>query len=418
MQARRIAEQPGGSGADLVRTYVNLSAMLLYSTGRYEEAGRVAVEGLALARRLGVIRSYGAMLAAFAADAFLHLGRWSEADSLTSEADLFESPPAVSLPLHLVRAALELRRGRLDAAGRLVDIADRLSATMPDPQNRGNFHVRQAELAVWERRYDDARRAVEDGLGIVGGSDDDRFGPELCALGLRAEADRRATSRDRPGDGARARQVASGLKAEVRKITRTPLEWGLMPAPDAAAFAVVCDAEYARIDGCSDPELWAAAVACWEGLGQPYDAAYAHWREAEALLAGHESRKRAGTTLNRAHQVAVQLGAAPLLTEIEDLAIRGRIELGVAVTEPAKPDSAESFAAPLGLTRREAEVLVLLASGHTNRQIAQSMFISEKTASVHVTNILRKLGVTSRVEAGAVGQRRLKEHPPEAAPAD
>jgi DNA-binding CsgD family transcriptional regulator len=191
-----------------------------------------------------------------------------------------------------------------------------------------------------------------------------------------------------------------------------------MPAPDAAAFAVVCDAEYARIDGCSDPELWAAAVACWEGLGQPYDAAYAHWREAEALLAGHESRKRAGTTLNRAHQVAVQLGAAPLLTEIEDLATRGRIELGVAVTEPAKPDSAESFAAPLGLTRREAEVLVLLASGHTNRQIAQSMFISEKTASVHVTNILRKLGVTSRVEAGAVGQRRLKEHPPEAAPAD
>jgi DNA-binding CsgD family transcriptional regulator/tetratricopeptide (TPR) repeat protein len=413
MEARRIAEQSGSSAADLARSYVNLSAVLLYSTSRHEEAALVAVEGMALARRRGVIRSYGAMLAAYAADAFLRLGRWSEADSVTSDPALFESPPAVSMPLHLVRSALELRRGRLDVATRLLDRADRLSASMPDPHNRGYFHVRQAELAVWERRHDDARRAVEDGLAIVTGSDDDCFGPELCALGLRAEGDRSAApGRDRLGDVAKARQVATSLLAEAHRITRRPLERGLMPSPDAAAFAVVCDAEYTRVDGCSNPERWAAAIVCWDGLGRPYHAAYARWREAEALLEGHGARTRAARTLNRAHQLAVQLGAAPLIAEIEDLAIRGRIELGVAGTEPQKPE-AESPAAALGLTRREAEVLVLLATGRTNRQMAQSMFISEKTASVHVTNILRKLGVTNRVEAGAIGQRLLKEHPTE-----
>jgi DNA-binding NarL/FixJ family response regulator len=57
------------------------------------------------------------------------------------------------------------------------------------------------------------------------------------------------------------------------------------------------------------------------------------------------------------------------------------------------------------VTPREAEVLGHLANGRTNRQIAEALFISEKTASVHVTNLLRKLGVTSRVEAAAIAQR-------------
>ena len=59
----------------------------------------------------------------------------------------------------------------------------------------------------------------------------------------------------------------------------------------------------------------------------------------------------------------------------------------------------------LGLTPREAEVLSLIAEGQTNRQIGETLFVSEKTASVHVSNILRKLGVNSRVDAAAVAQR-------------
>ena len=70
----------------------------------------------------------------------------------------------------------------------------------------------------------------------------------------------------------------------------------------------------------------------------------------------------------------------------------------VTVLESAATDQ-------LGLTPREAEVLSLVAAGQTNRQIGEALFVSEKTASVHVSNILRKLGVSSRVDAAAVAQR-------------
>ena len=59
----------------------------------------------------------------------------------------------------------------------------------------------------------------------------------------------------------------------------------------------------------------------------------------------------------------------------------------------------------LGLTEREAEVPGLLTEGRTNRQIGDALFISEKTASVHVTNLLRKLGVGSRAEAAEMSRR-------------
>ncbi len=76
-----------------------------------------------------------------------------------------------------------------------------------------------------------------------------------------------------------------------------------------------------------------------------------------------------------------------------------------ASTRRSCPSSGESDAVRLGLTSREAEVLALVAAGKTNREIGAELFVSEKTASVHVSNILRKLGVSSRVDAAAIAQR-------------
>jgi DNA-binding NarL/FixJ family response regulator len=119
------------------------------------------------------------------------------------------------------------------------------------------------------------------------------------------------------------------------------------------------------------------------------------FRLAEALLAV-DDRLAAGEELRRAHEVAVQLGAVPLRTAVEALARRGRLDLpGVRTTEPGAV-----------LTPREAEVLALLARGCTNRQVGAALFISEKTASVHVSNILAKLGVSGRTEAVAVAAAR------------
>jgi len=126
-----------------------------------------------------------------------------------------------------------------------------------------------------------------------------------------------------------------------------------------------------------------------------YEVARCRWRLAEALL-GAGDREQATVAAQAAHQTAVRLGAEPLRGALEALARRGRIDLGAGV--PAEQGLA-------GLTPREVEVLRLLVEGRSNRQIAEQLFISGKTASVHVTNILAKLGVHSRLEAAAIARR-------------
>ena len=179
-----------------------------------------------------------------------------------------------------------------------------------------------------------------------------------------------------------------------------------MPA-SAGAEQALWDAELTRLDGAADPAAWQAAAGAWQQLGLGYRAAYAQWRQAEALLACGAGAGRAAEPLRGGHATTVRLGAAPLRAQIEALARRARISL-----TPAQPAPAPAPAHPHGLTDREAAVLQLLVAGHTNRQIGQQLFISPKTASVHVTNILRKLAVRDRVQAAAVAVRLGLVNPP------
>ena len=117
-------------------------------------------------------------------------------------------------------------------------------------------------------------------------------------------------------------------------------------------------------------------------------------------------------TLRAAHATARGLSAGPLLQAIEGLAARARIDLADRDEVPAVSASPEPLHKRLGLTPREFEVLSLVAAGRTNRQIGKALFITEKTASVHVSHILAKLGATSRVEAAAVALRLRRETSP------
>ena len=123
-------------------------------------------------------------------------------------------------------------------------------------------------------------------------------------------------------------------------------------------------------------------------------------REAEAAATAGAA-DRAATSLRRAHAIASELGAVPLLAEIDAVSSRTR----VSIDAPSRITLDETSAERLGLTPREAEVLSLVAAGRTNRQIGDELYASDKTASGHVSNILRKLGVNSRVDAAAVAQR-------------
>lgn len=144
-----------------------------------------------------------------------------------------------------------------------------------------------------------------------------------------------------------------------------------------------------------DPAVWPAAVAAWDAVGQPLPEAKVLLWAADAALNG-DDRDTAASSLTRAAALATELDAKPLLAAIESLARRARIGLGAAD---------ETRDGTHGLTPREVQVLRLVADGRSNTEIAGELFIAPKTASVHVSHILAKLGVANRVEAAATAHR-------------
>jgi DNA-binding CsgD family transcriptional regulator len=393
---RRLATQAGDAILTL-RTVVHYSDGLV-PTGHLDQAAAVAIDGLNEARRLGLTRFYGPLLAGNATEALVALGRWDQAEQLSRQAlETGPSGPAyVALPL--ARAALELGLGDLDAAqARLQAVRRLLPDPIPQSQRAGPLFCGLVELALWRGHLDQARQLVAQAVPQVAANP--RYAAPIYALGLRVEAALAELARARhpgqpaPDDGT----TAALLRRFAQATTATP---GL---PELAAWHALGLAERTRRDGPSDPAAWAAAAAAWERLGQPYRGAYAGFRQAEALLAASD-RDSAAVVLGRAAALTGRLGARPLEGEVQALARRARLDLAppTAVAAADAPTPAEQ----LGLTPREAEVLALVAAGHSNRQIAQALFISPNTVGVHVSNILAKLGVAGRVQAAALAHPR------------
>jgi DNA-binding NarL/FixJ family response regulator len=162
----------------------------------------------------------------------------------------------------------------------------------------------------------------------------------------------------------------------------------------------VCVAELSRAGGPPDPAAWARAADRFAGLRLPFELGYTRWRQAEALVLGPGDRSGAVKALREAAEIAATPPAPLLAAEVDRLARRARLSLD------SPPPATESSAIErLGLSDREQTVLALVAEGQTNREIGAALFISEKTASVHVSRILAKLGVRSRVEAATAAHR-------------
>jgi DNA-binding CsgD family transcriptional regulator len=404
-EAARIAEEAGAPG-DLVRAYSNLSDAL-EALGRLQEALAAADEAASAAKESGVALTYGAFAQANAAGCLFKLGRWTEAERLTGR--LLDHDPTGILGVHLnlSRAVLDVGRGRFAPAASHITAARRLGAkAVPGTPYEARAFEAQAELALWEDRPGEAVGTLEEAVQRVPfAAGAGRYAASLYALALRAHADLAEQARARRRTAAaeelrlQAEQMLTRLRAQLRQLGTD----GAARPPETLAHAATGEAEFARVQARPDPAAWAAAAARWEELAQPYPAAYARWRQAEALLTGRGSRAEAATALRQAHTTAEKLGAVPLRREVEGLARRARIDLAepAAAGEPAPSRPAD----PYGLTPREREVLALLADGRTNPQIAQALFISARTAGIHVSNILAKLGVASRGEAAAIAHR-------------
>ena len=157
-------------------------------------------------------------------------------------------------------------------------------------------------------------------------------------------------------------------------------------------------AEVARAEGRDRGSDWLAVAEGWRGHGMRPREAYARWRAAEAFVRD-DDRASAEVSVRSAYELAQGIGWVGARDALASLARRARLDLGTTGATALSP--ADRF----GLTARELDVVALLAEGRTNRQIADALFISAKTASVHVSNILAKLGVSNRGEAAAVARR-------------
>ena len=294
-----------------------------------------------------------------------------------------------------VRGRLRLWQGDLRAARADLDVLRERGRKGFDPQVAAPLFSLLTRAATWEGELAEARAAAAQGLGLLAGCDYARFVNQLCLAGVEAEAATAEAARARRSAGQaeldRSRRVGEALLGRMRAVSAG------RPGGPAAAELLTAEAEWSRVEGPGDPARWAAAVAAWDALGFPFPAAYARFRRAEALLGEGTSRAEAAPVLRRPGSAA-----RGCEREATALARRTRVDLDPDV-RPDPPPAAPSPAQQLGLTPREQEVLALVADGRTNRQIAQTLFISDKTASVHVS---RHPGQAGRGLPGGGGGRR------------
>jgi DNA-binding CsgD family transcriptional regulator/tetratricopeptide (TPR) repeat protein len=392
-----------GSVDEAARAQGNIVDVLSHS-GRLAEAGEMAVAAFAFAEEHGLGRGIGVIDLAEGGMAFYRLGRWDRAGEMLLRASRLA---VTGLPLIMVEqrvAMLDVGQGRHELAASRLATARPQTVRVVEPQLFAPLAEAAAELALWQGDAPMARAEIAAALERVDTVPAyiSRLGP-ILALGARAEAD--------IGELARARRDPSAVETS-RAIARGHLEAmaGLRHAAadglpnflsQAYAWYAQCVAEVARLDGDDDPGVWAECARAFAAIPMAYPRAYSLWRGAAASLALTRDKASAGRDLREARAVAEELGARPLLDEIDALALRGGIELGDA--EPSAPESAP--ADTLGLTHREREILTLIAEGRSNREIAEALFITEGTAGTHVSNILGKLGVRGRTEAAAVAHR-------------
>jgi DNA-binding CsgD family transcriptional regulator len=376
-----------GDVTAMFRARANLSDGLAVA-GRNAEAVEVAAEGLAHAERVGHAITEGTFLVGNQVESLLALGRWDEADALLARwARIGTAEGVFDATLGDVQARLRVMRGRYEDAAAVLAAVRRQVGDKPDNiQYAQPMAWAQAEIDRAAGRLDDARRGVAEALKDDPRGWNARYGWPLVWLGMRleAEADQRALD-EGTAPAADRDERAAALAALLEAFPAV--------SDDARAYRALAAAERAR-----DEAGWEAAAQAARTSRNTYLIAYACLRLAEARVAAGE-RLGAAAAVHEAIALADELRAAPIADQARALARRARL-----VDEPG--DGENGF----GLTSRELEVLRLVADGRSNGQIAEELYISRKTASVHVSNILGKLGVASRGEAAALAHRRGLTH--------
>jgi DNA-binding CsgD family transcriptional regulator/tetratricopeptide (TPR) repeat protein len=384
----------------LAYAYANLADMLNLA-GRTRDGLEIAHEGLhATPGRM--TQNHDWMMLTISEIAF-DAGEWKEAAAHLATP---RSQLAGTLLIfrHVREADLALGRGDDELAARCLKEIEPLVAISSEPQWIGALGALLGEL---RRRRGDllgAREAVAQALDRLEVCTDDVMRiARVSATGARVEADLAQQARDLR-ERAQERDAIARARIHAQRLRGAAHDGG----PVESAYCAVGAAELARARGRNDPKLWAKAATEWEAIDRPYPTAITTFKQVEALIEAGD-RAMASEPARTALELAHKLDSRWLREEVTTLADRARVDL--ADHDRGGPDHNGDGAGgddgedPFGLTDRERQVLTLIAQGATNRQIGASLYMAEKTASVHVSRILRKLGVSSRTQAAAVAHR-------------
>ena len=389
------------AGDVTIKIYVNLSNALVF-LGRYEEVAQLYDDGIHVAERHGLMPISGLLLQGNTLEALEALGRWDLAETIVDDITRRVGADSVHRWASAVVgwAQIESNRGNYDAAAPLF-------IRGLEMRSSGYYSGDLAQLGNGLIEVAAAGAAPPVAIEVVDSWFEALPAEEAsCGARLAATAARHLVPPPTTHDYRRLAEVVEGWIDHVQRIADD--RYFHVP-PVLEAWLDQARAELAAARGENAPDAWVHLVSSWDELGCRYFAAHARYRQADALLSttgGRAAADRAAATalLTDAVRAAEQLRAEPLRHDVNDLARRARLRLADetdadgAATESPDP-------APFGLTKRELEVLRLVVEGRSNGEIGAQLFVSRKTASVHVSNILRKLGAANRIEAAAIARR-------------
>ncbi|MGW1345534.1 helix-turn-helix transcriptional regulator [Kribbella sp. NPDC002412] len=396
LPAAEEAERAGRRSGDPHRMGVAVTWRVnaLGKEGRFTEAAEVALRAAEELHALGA--SWEHFVGQQAADWLFVVGRWRECREVLRRGLAARCDGIIGAAVRLCSAQLALHSGRLTEARLHLDRA--LEMVSEDYAGlRSSFSFVKAELLIAEG---EAERAfdwlVNREAAVVGADDQDEI------LGIANAAAAAACAARDAGDLAGADRVVAVLDGLVKQLPGAPFSTARVDPLSRARHLAVFEAQVARAhDDEGQGALWRVAADRCQESGMPWYEARSRLRAAEAMVVDGSSRSVARDELQAAHRIAGELGAVPLLREVEVLARAARIDLRQPVVEVA----AERSDALSALTAREREVLAQLVAGRSNGEIAKALFISGKTVSVHVSNILRKTGTATRTEAAVLAER-------------
>ncbi len=369
-----------------------LLASLHHERGDLDRARRGFHDGFALADRTGwPWAPYGFEARLMEALVAYESGAWDACLAVTSLSG--QSPPAIPEAMLLAVRSMPLV-GRGDpGAGPLLE---RVRPMWPLDGLVG-ISAGAAEIDWHGERHDveAVLRTFDHAVDVVGRVWSEHFPARIrltaLVLGHLADAAGRATQAERAGLTDRLPELRLGVDRAEQRVRLRKLPLG----PEGVAWLARARAEELRLRWLADAEApsehdliagWQATVEAFTAMGSPFETARSQVRLVEVLRAvGRPADARAPA--EAARSAARDLGAAPLLARL------------------GRGSPTRDSAGPAPLTARETEILGLVAQGRSNGEIARQLFISTKTVSVHVSNILAKLGASGRTEAAAIARR-------------